>query len=440
MKIGVIADDLTGANATGVRLAKQGFKTATFVRNASLIGIEKYDAVCIDTDSRYSPREIAEARVRQAVNYFKQWNVEVVCKRIDSTVRGNIGIEIDTVLRELGDHSVAVVVPSFPDSGRMTTGGYLLVDGVPVQETDVAKDPLIPVHQSFIPALIQQQSIHSVALIGLDAVLHGAECIAQRLREEIQHGNRIIVIDAVNDEHIETIAFAMTKIKDKIIVPVDPGPLTAYYARLYFHQQLHADKILMVIGSVTSLTGRQLHYLLAKTNANPVYVNPEKLASFSNSWNEEVERATAVSLERLETENILIVTTHHPANSLIDLKALSAVEQVSEDALAKRITDGLAVIGRKIIENSKHPICGCFTSGGDVTASLCAVGRANGIEIEDEVLPLTSFGYFSGGYLNGLPVVTKGGMVGDQRSIYKSLRFLQMKINSQRSGKHVSTN
>ncbi|WP_025948742.1 four-carbon acid sugar kinase family protein [Geobacillus thermocatenulatus] len=440
MKIGVIADDLTGANATGVRLAKQGFKTATFVRNASLTNIEKYDAICVDTDSRYSPKEIAENRVRQAVNYFKQWNVKIICKRIDSTVRGNIGLEIDTVLHELGDRSVAVVVPSFPDSGRMTTGGYLLVDGIPVQETDVAKDPLTPVDQSFVPALIQQQSIHPVALIGLDVVLSGAERIPCRLKEEIGRGNRIIVVDAVNDEHIETIALAIVKIKDHIIVPVDPGPLTAYYARFYFHQQLETKKILMVIGSVTSLTGRQLHYLLAKTNTNPVYVNPEKLASFSTSWNEEVERAVAVGLERLETENILIVTTYHPANKLINLKALSAAEQTSEDALAKRITDGLAVISRKIIENSNYPIGGCFTSGGDVTASLCAVGRANGIEIEDEVLPLTSFGYFSGGYLEGLPVVTKGGMVGDQRSIYKSLRFLQMKINNTRSEGYVSTN
>jgi uncharacterized protein YgbK (DUF1537 family) len=440
MRIGVIADDLTGANATGVRLAKQGFKTATFVRNVPLTNIENYDAICIDTDSRYASREIAENRVRQAIKNLKQWNVKIFCKRIDSTIRGNIGIEIDTVLNELGEHSIAIVVPSFPDSGRITTGGYLLVDGVPVQETDVAKDPLMPVNQSFVPDIIRQQSIHSVSLIGLDAVLSGVGRITNKLREEIEQGNRIIVVDAVNDEHIETIALAMTKIKDKIIVPVDPGPLTAYYARLYLHQELNTQKILIVIGSVTSLTGRQLHYLLAKTNANPVYVNPEKLASFTNSWNEEVERAVSIGLKRLETENILIVTTYHPANKLINLKALSEIEQVSEDALAKRITDGLAVISRKIIESSKYPISGCFTSGGDVTASLCAVGRANGIEIEDEVLPLTSFGYFSGGYLDGLPVVTKGGMIGDQRSIYKSLRFLQMKINHQRSGKHVSTN
>jgi D-threonate/D-erythronate kinase len=440
VRVGVIADDLTGANATGVRLAKQGFKTATVVQHAPFQNFDKYDAVCIDTDSRYSPKEIAENRVRKAVQILKQWNVQVFCKRIDSTIRGNIGLEIDTVLNELGEHSIAVVVPSFPDSGRITTGGYLLVDGVPVQETDVAKDPVMPVDKSFVPAVIKKQSKYPVSLIGLDIVLSGVETITNKLKEKIEQGYRIVVIDAVNDEHIESIALAMTKIQDKNMIPVDPGPLTAYYARLYLHQEVNSKKLLAVIGSVTSLTGRQLHYLLSKTNANPVYVNPKKLASFTDRWQEEVDRAVSVGLELLEKENILIVTTYHPGNKLINLKALSEIEQVSEDALAKRITDGLAVISRKIIENSKYPIAGCFSSGGDVTASLCAVGRANGIELEDEVLPLTSFGYFSGGYLDGLPVVTKGGMIGDQRSIYKSLRFLQTKITNKGSVRNVSTN
>jgi D-threonate/D-erythronate kinase len=440
MRIGVIADDLTGANATGVRLAKQGFKTATIVQNALFPTSNKYDAICIDTDSRYLPKEIAVDRVRRAVKSLKQWKAQVFCKRIDSTIRGNIGFEIDTVLNELGEQSIAVVVPSFPDSGRITTGGYLLVDGIPVQETDVAKDPLMPINKSYVPSVIEKQSTYSVSLIGLDVVLSGAEAITKSLNEKIEQGHRIVVIDAVNDEQIEAIAMAMTKIRDKNLIPVDPGPLTAYYSKAYLQQKVDAKKLLVLVGSVTSLTGRQLHYLLAKTNATPVYVDPQKLASFTDSWQEEVDRAAAVGLEILKKETILIVTTYHPGNKVINLKALSELEQVSVDSLAKRITDGLAVIGRKIIEQSKYPFSGCFTSGGDVTASLCAVGRANGIELEDEVLPLTSFGYFVGGYLDGLPVVTKGGMIGDQRAIYKSLRFLQTKMTNKGSVENVSTN
>src|SRR5690606_42127559 len=55
-------------------------------------------------------------------------------------------------------NSVAVVVASFPDSRRISSGGYLLVDSVPVQETDVAKDPQRPIKESYIPGVIQKQS------------------------------------------------------------------------------------------------------------------------------------------------------------------------------------------------------------------------------------------------------------------------------------------
>lgn len=429
MKVGVISDDLTGANATGVRLVKQGFKTATVVHNIPFPASDQYDAICIDTDSRYAKKEIAVNRVKEAIDNLKRWGAKVFCKRIDSTIRGNIGVEIDTVLNELGENSIAIVIPSFPDSGRVITGGYLLVEGTPVQETDVARDPLIPIKKSFVPAIIEEQSQYPVTHIGLDIVLSGIEAITKGLKTKLEEGKRIIVFDAVNDEQIEAIAVAMTKIHDKIMIPVDPGPLTAFYSKTYLHKMVSEQKLLVTIGSVTSLTGQQLQYLFEKTKANPVYVNPEKLASYSDTWQEEVDCSVAAGLEAIKKETILIVTTYLPGNQLINLKALSALEQVTEDALAKRITDGLAAISRKIIEQSEYPIAGCFSSGGDLTASLCAVSRANGIELEDEVLPLAAYGHFIGGYFDGLPVVTKGGMIGDKRAIYKCVRFLQTKIS-----------
>lgn len=434
MKVGVIADDLTGANGTGVRLAKQGFKTTTIVQNAPFPTSNKYDAICIDTDSRYAKKEIAIDRVKRAVNCFKQWDAKVFCKRIDSTIRGHIGIEIDTLLDELGKDAIAIAVPSFPDSGRITTGGFLLVDGTPVQETDVAKDPITPITKSFVPKIIEEQSKYPVAHIGLDVVLSGIDAITTDMQLKVKEGKRIIVIDAVSDEQIEAIATAMANLKDNMMIPVDPGPLTAYYSKAYLHQMVSEQKLLVTVGSVTSLTGRQLEYLFAKTNATPVYVDPGKLATYSDSWQKEIDRAIAAGLEALKTETILIVTTYLPGNKLLQLKTLSEMEQVSEDALAKRITDGLAAISRRMIERSPYPIAGCFSSGGDVTASLCAVAGANGIELEDEVLPLAAYGKFAGGFFDGLPVVTKGGMVGDKRAIYESIRFLQAKIlNHQRS-------
>lgn len=432
MKVGVFADDLTGANATGVRLTKQGFTSATIVFNDNIPDMDELSAVCIDTDSRYASDSIVVNRLKNASEKFQNWGANIICKRIDSTVRGKIGLEIDTVLDEFGENSVAIVVASFPDSGRVCSGGYLLVDGVPVQETDVAKDPVMPITQSYVPAIIGSQSKHEVVHVGLDVVLSDTGKIKSTLERYIKGGKRVIVVDAVTDEDIEEIATAMALIKDVRLIPTDPGPLTAAYSRAYSHQLKEQSKVIVTVGSVTSLSGHQLRYLRDKTNSTPVYVSAEKLATMQDSWEEEVERAVQVALESINKDDVLIITTHTDSNDRVDLKAIATKENTTQDALAKRITDGLAKITRLVMEQTDYPIQGCFTSGGDVTASLCALCMASGIKLEDEVLPLAAYGTLIGGYFPGLPIVTKGGMVGDKKSIFTSVKYLKTKRSAAR--------
>ncbi|MFD1362062.1 four-carbon acid sugar kinase family protein [Lentibacillus salinarum] len=425
MKIGVVADDLTGANATGVRLSKQGFSAATVVYRDQIPDSQELDAVSIDTDTRYANQQSVVKRIRKTMQSFREWNAKVICKRIDSTIRGNIGLEIDTMLEEVEENSLAVVVASFPDSGRISSGGYLLVDGIPVQATDVAKDPVMPITQSFIPDIIQNQSEQPVGHIGLDKVLAGNSRLREAFDEQINQQNRIVVVDAVTDEEIDTIAETIAGIETVKIIPVDPGPLTAAYSRSFLNQFNDSGKMIVTVGSVTTLTGQQLRYLIDKTASNPVYVSAEKLATLTTSWEEEVQRATAEALERINENDVLIITTYQEGSGLIDFHSIAEKEKAPQDALAKRITDGLAKITRLVLERTQHSIQGCFTSGGDVTASLCAICMASGIKLMDEVLPLAAYGKMIGGHFPGLPIVTKGGMVGDKKAIFTSVKHLK---------------
>lgn len=427
MRIGVIADDLTGANATGVRLARQGFEAATMVHFNNLPTSESYNAVCVDTDSRYARAEVAQLRVKTVLDNLTKWGADVICKRIDSTVRGNIGVEIDTVLSELGEKAIAVVVASYPDSGRITSGGYLLVNGIPLQATDVAKDPVAPLTESYVPAIVQKQSSYPVSYIPLETVLAGALETEQAMRTLISEGKRILVMDAVTDEEIESIAKAMAAIKDYQMIPVDPGPLSSIYSKVYTRQHASDKKILVTVGSITSNAAGQLQYLVEKTNAQPIYVDAKKLASMNESWDEETNRVIQVVLEEMKKQSILIITTNSPFAEPLNLKEIAKEQQTTQESLAKRIADGLGKITRLVIQKSEYEIGGCFTSGGDVTASLCAIGGAEGIKLEVEVLPLVAYGHLIGGYLDGIPLVTKGGMAGDKKAIYTSIQFLLAK-------------
>ncbi len=428
MKIGVVADDLTGANATGVSLNNQGFSVATIVDLDQVPSTNHFDAICIDTDSRYVPDNVIKQRVGAAIEMFKDQNAKVICKRIDSTIRGNIGLEIDTILDHLGENSVAVVVAAFPDSNRISAGGYLLVNGVPVQHTDVANDPIHPLTESFIPSVIQNQSKYKVGLIGLADVLACGNKLDDALELKLKDGYRIVVIDATTNEDIEHIAETIAATEKFEIIPVDPGPLTSAFSRAKLNKHVKPGKIIVTVGSLTSLTKHQLEYLKTKTNSVPVYINAEKLATFTSSWDGEVMRAYQEALQQIKQNDVLILTTHSPNVEPVNLQQIAEKEHTSTDELAKRITHGLAQITRLVIENSNYSIQGCFTSGGDVTASLCTVTSATGIKLKNEVLPLTAYGTLIGGQFPDLPIVTKGGMVGDQKSIYTSVEFLKSKI------------
>lgn len=73
---------------------------------------------------------------------------------------------------------------------------------------------------------------------------------------------------------------------------------------------------------------------------------------------------------------------------------------------------------------------GLYTSGGDITqAFLERIGTA-GIQIKDEVIPLAVYGSIMGGKLDGKAIVTKGGLIGDEYTLFQCAKFLSTKIAS----------
>ena len=93
----VIADDLTGANATGVLLKKMNYKAYTVMNTEriELSTLSDCDCVLYPTDSRGVDAKIAYNRVYNVCNLLKDDDVKVYANRIDSTLRGNLGSETD---------------------------------------------------------------------------------------------------------------------------------------------------------------------------------------------------------------------------------------------------------------------------------------------------------------------------------------------------------
>lgn len=430
MKRIVIADDLTGANNVGVLLTKQGLSTVV-VAHESPTYPGTCDVLCIDTDSRYVTAHEAAQRVQRVVERGLSQGTRLFCNRVDNLLRGNIGAETAGILRALGPEALAVVVPAFPALERHVVNGHLLVQGTPVHRHPIAaNDPIAPVRHSFIADIFTPQFSAPMASIGLSAVESGAEPLAQWLEREATNGVRAVVIDASSDEHLHTIAHAMAML-ERPCVPVDPGPLSAVYLRSHRErmQPSRGRAVLVSVGSVTPLSRQQVDYLLAESGIDPVRLDARALIEADDTVQSAIQAGIAECQRRAEQSSpVIVLTTHQVNHRSLELESLARQRGLSPHRLAKRISAGLAEVTFEVLCRNHDQIGGCFTSGGDLTASLFQVSKSEAIKILGDVIPLTAYVELIGGRLHGLRMVTKGGSIGDDSSLFQCVEFLRAQL------------
>ncbi len=158
-KLGVVADDLTGAGDAGAALARHGWRTLILVdgvRELSAHEARRWPAIVINTESRHLSAGAASRRTAVACLWLARAGAARIFKKIDSTLRGHPMRE--SLAGALAVHAKRVpYVPAFPEAGRTTIGGVHRVDGRPVAETFAGRDPRSPVQESHLPTLMQKR-------------------------------------------------------------------------------------------------------------------------------------------------------------------------------------------------------------------------------------------------------------------------------------------
>lgn len=427
----VIADDLTGANATGVLLKKMSYKAYTVMNmeRIELLTLETCDCVLYPTDSRGVEAEMAYNRVYNVCKLLKHDRVKVYAKRIDSTLRGNLGRETDAMLDCLGEEYVAIVAPCFPASQRIVLGGYMLVNGLPLHKTDIALDPKTPVKISEVAALFEQQSKYKVSSILLKDMMHGKHYLAEKLNTCVMQGSRIIVLDCVTQEDLDLIADAVITSKLKTIA-VDPGVFTATLARKQVipEEKKEKNKILAVVGSVHPNTKVQMEELWLSQRTHNVFVNTKRVLESAKSKEEEMQRVVETVLKECGKNVISTVTGDgiYPENR-IEFGPYMETYACSMDEVTGMINDAFAEITCRIFQG-EPTFRGLYTSGGDVTVAVCQKFETAGLCLLDEVLPLAAYGKFLKGQFEGVHIITKGGSQGGRDAINQCVTYLKEKL------------
>lgn len=427
----VIADDLTGANATGVLLKKMNYNTFTVLNNErlELTTLAECDCLMYPTNSRGISSELAYNRVYNVTNLLKNDEVKVYAKRIDSTLRGNLGSETDAILDALGEDYVAIAASCFPESGRVIIGGYMLVNGLPLHKTEVALDPKTPVKTSEIKRVFEQQSKYPVASILMKDMMQGKHYLADQINRLIKEGKRTIVFDCVTQEDLDLIADAVITSKIKFVA-VDPGVFTATISRktIVPSEKKSKDKILVVVGSVNPVTKNQMEELWLSQKTFNVFVKSKELVESDERREAEINRIVKEVGENSSKFIISTVTGDGlmPENR-IDFKYYTERDHSTVDEISEKINTAFAKITYHICNQDKD-FKGLYTSGGDITVAVCKKFNTAGLELLDEVLPLAAYGKILKGEFDGLNIITKGGMVGQSNAINKCVTYLKEKL------------
>ena len=420
----VIADDLTGSNATCSLFKKIGLRAASILKLQGDINYD-VDVISYSTASRGLDKEEAYKKVSEAIKILKNKDVLVYNKRIDSTLRGNIGTEINAMLDNLEDDRIAVVIPSYPDSGRIVVNKTMLVNGVLLENSDAGKDPKTPIKTSCVESLIQKGIKYSSTYFTLSDIEQPIEEIVKKIQEAIKK-SRVLIFDAVNNEDIIKISKAIIH-SDIDIVTVDPGPFTLYYSKELQKKNHLEKKILMVIGSVTATTKKQIEYILQEED---IFLVKMKVEDFfeKETCLKEIERVISYIKKGIASYDLFLVTTSPIGDEKkADLQKLAENLNTTVEEISKIIANTLTETVVKILKETEK-FEGVYSSGGDITIALLEKLKAIGVEIREEVIPLAAYGRIIGGDFPNLKLVSKGGMVGDEKTIKLCLHKIKNDI------------
>ena len=428
--VGIIADDLTGANDTALQFFLKGSNTEILLGYSDeLQNHINVDTWAISTESRNIDKNEAAKVVYETANIFEEkLNVEHFYKKIDSTLRGNITYEIFAVLEATGKDA-AVVAPAYVQEGRITIGGYQLLKGVPIERTDAARDPGAPIYESYVPDILKKplgdNAKNMIDSIELNFVAKGAGPIAQRLNELIGAGKKIIVVDCVSTIDFEQIVLAMQKSQYDIL-PCGSAGLAQALAPVWLGD-VKTNKTtktvpklpkLILSGSATSLSALQLKKLENEPDySNKSYFLRLTLKDIINGVSENVIRRVC---ENLVQDNIVAVhvsdiveeiKTEEAKNLLID-------EGITKEALSDKITCYLAEFAREIKKCSEFIL---ITIGGETSHECCDAIGAKYLQVVDAILPAIPLCIDSTAQL----IVTKSGNLGTATTLVEIVQYLE---------------
>ncbi len=418
LELVVIADDLTGAADTTVRFCP-------YVEEVWLYPGEipsgprdpsRSTALGVHTDSRNLPPHEAQNRLRAWASGLLRMAPALVYKKVDSCMRGNVGVEVQALLEALAK-PCAFIAPAYPEMGRTTLGGIHLVEGVPVAQSEMARDPLSPVCCSELREMVSGPWKLPVAHMSLE-LLEGSQMSLQRQIERlVSSGIRQITFDATQMRHLRKIAAMALKMD---ALPVGSAGLATALAQSRFAQRRASreeplktglERHLFVVGSNSPRAKIQMRVLLQNPLVRRLFVPWESHGKKKEPWD-------WISGMR---RGCILLTPEPPRAQGPDPRLM---------------TQALAIAAKKIARIWSAQTL--FLTGGETAQAALTHLGVESVLLLAEPLPGVVLGRAYGGSKPGILILTKAGAFGEDQIMAKILEGLVQGFSLQRKRKEKS--
>ena len=374
--------------------------------------------------------------------------------RCDSTLRGHYPLEPDVITATVADVSGektdgVVLVPAFPDAGRVTIGGVHYVRGTgeaagtltPVSGTEFAKDATFGFTTSVMADYVAEKSqgrfaADSVIVLDLNIIRAGASAqdpaiSAKAIADAIEPAtdSTPIVADIVTENDLRALSLGLEEAErrgKKLLYRVGPP-----FGRARIGQEIRTELSgaeayagntpseaggLIVVGSHVGVTTRQLKALTDQHSAaRIVEIDVEKLLGAPSAAEAHLDQTVDTVVEALRGGDVIVHT------SRLLIKAEDPAESLR---IARTVSAAVVAVVNRTLKT--FPPRFVIAKGG-ITSSDVA---AHGLEIRHAIvrgpmLPgIVSLWEPVDGPAKGIPYIVFAGNVGNDQSLADVTRKL----------------
>lgn len=390
IRMGVVADDITGSNDIGIMFAKAGYRTRVYNFEKTgdfLAHYEESDTpeiVILNTNSRLDAPSIASKKVYDATCELQHVGCQQFHNKTCSVFRGNIGAEFDAMLDAL-NQDFAVVVLGFPKNGRTTIDGLHYVRGIPLSESEFRNDPVHPMTNSNLVDILQKQTSRNVGLISQAVIEKGTDTLQQAILNARSHHNYVI-LDVPDQKSLNIIAEAIGKetiicgssaIAEELPAVWQDDLASSDEMTLPYQDDIG---ILIVAGSLMPQTHAQIEYM-RQQGTRIITLDTEAL--FDSDANTVIDNYSQQIIDLITQGQDVVF---HSANSEVTVKNTLEKAQSAgyeHQQASRMVSSTIAKIVERVLDETKQNRL--IVAGGETSDAVCKQLNINSLEIHREI-------------------------------------------------------